>query len=625
MVLLLAAITLRSVALSQDLVAARSSLLDALTVGQRAGFALTPIDASQIANDLQAADISLGRSADGLEHDPLLRVARALPLVGTQLDALATMTSAGRDLTSRHHDVRILMAGFIEARDSGQRAARLASLIRFVHSQQASISRLVNGFERADQLVSGLPSTGLIGQVAGTRDLLAARLKDARPAVAAAASTPVITDALGAGGEKRYLMMALDNAEIRPIGGLIAAIATPRFTDGLLHDYAFKDIQSVDRVNQKQYVKPPTALSDHLLGDFTWQVADAGWSPDFATSTAEARRMFQIETGDANLQGSIAFTPEFVDALLKLVGPVPIPSAGITVHAGETYLVSLEQSEVLHRGQGRKQFLADLASAVLDRLFALAPARYPEAWAAIDDAGKHRHLQILLDDRNAQALVTGLGWYTPFTFPSGGDRLSIMEANTAPVSKLDALLELHHQLDVALQSDGGAQEQLVTTFTNLFGPKLSPALERVRLSFGTGNLGSYQRRYLRPDAAITSVNSDDPNVPITDPESLDVESGSLAVGNYQLVTPGAVHLTTAYTIPSVVQAASGHPASGGTYTLRFFKQPGRDRDTLTVRVNVPSGTVPAQWSDGGVRAGSTVTFSVTTAFDQTFTVIYRKQ
>lgn len=256
----------------------------------------------------------------------------------------------------------------------------------------------------------------------------------------------------------------------------------------------------------------------------------------------------------------------------------------------------------------------------MDRLFRLDPARYPELAAVLDEAGKRRHLQVLVDDPQTQQVLTALGLYTPFTFPAEGDRLSIMEANVAPVSKLNALLEMQHDLDVRLQPDGSAEELLTTTLTNTYGPELPPELERVRLAFRHGNLGSFQRRYLHPDARVLGVSGGSTDHPVTDPESLEIESGSRAVGNYLYVTPGVTNLDTGYRVPGVVTSADA--AREGTYRLTFRKQPGRDHDTLRVGITVPPGTVPTSWSEGGEVQGSVVTFSVTTEFDRVFEVTY---
>ena len=591
---------------------------------QDRGLAIDTADAADVADGLELADASLARAREQLDGDPVIRVLGVLPVIGTQLSATDGMVDGARAVTAERARIAVLVGEFIVARDAGEGPERMAALVRFLGTRQAEIAGVVAAVEEADATISRIEVDGLIGPVASAHEALTTRLEQVRPLVdAAQQAAPVLPGILGVGGERRYLMMALDNAEIRPIGGLIAAYATPRFTDGLLTDTTFHDIGDIDRADQAEYVTPPDPLIDHLLGDTTtWQVADAGWWPDFADSAAEARRMFQIETGDANLQGAIAFTPEFVDSLLEIVGPVEVPEAGITVHPGETYLVSLEQVEVLNQGEGRKQFLADLASQVLDRLFALPPERYPEVIAALDDAGKRRHLQMIVDDPAAQQLLTGMGWYTPFAFPEDGDRLAIMEANVNPVSKMNVLVDMEHELDVTLLPDGTAEERLVTRWTNRYGPELSPELERVRSTFLGGFLGSFHRRYLDPEAEIDAVSSDHPEVPITDPGYVEDEPGGLSVGNYQLIEPGTTTLTTVYFVPDVVIPGDG--PGHGIYRLHFYKQPGRDNDTMTIRVSVPDGAVPVSWSPGGAMDDGVVTFTFTTEFDQTLEVTFER-
>lgn len=619
--LLLTVAAFRVATLAGELGTARSEILAALNVAQRHGVAIASEDVLAMTQSLRTADDALTRAAGQLRGDPVILFLSGMPVAGRQITAVESMVAGARQLTRSHETTGQLLSGFIVARDVEDGPERLASLARFLAAHQQQISRSLDGMMEADDIMTEIGGDGLIGPVASAHATLTERLAEVRPLISAAQNAaPVLPSILGVGSERRYLVVALDNAELRPIGGLIAAFATPRFTDGLLQDHTFRDILSVDLAGQEEFVEPPVALIDHLLGeDNPWQVADAGWWPDFADNAAEARRLFEIETGDDNFQGAIAFTPEFVDGLLEVIGPVEVADAGITVHAGETYLVSLEQVEVLNRGEGRKQFLADLASEVLDRLFALPPERYPEVVAAFDAAGKRRQLQMQFDDPAAQELITRMGWYTPFAFPEGTDRLSIMEANVSPVSKLSVLLDLHHELDVTLQSDGSAHERLVTTFTNRYGPELPPELERVRSTFFDGNLGSLHRRYLDPDAEINEISSDDPEVPVTDPGYLEGEAGGLSVGNYQLLAPGTTRLTTEYFVPNVIRVAKD-TAAEGTYRLDFFKQPGRDLDTLEVHVTVPPGTVPLSWSNGGTRSGRTVSFLASTEFDRVFEV-----
>ncbi|MDQ2942092.1 MAG: DUF4012 domain-containing protein [Candidatus Dormibacteraeota bacterium] len=620
-VLFVAAVALRGLALYTQARQVSAYLQDALAAVEEGGFEVTADQAQRAAGDIAKADASAAELASALAGDPVIAVARLVPGLGAQVDDAATLVRAGRLITSRHTAIRQLLQDYVEAQTSGQGRERLAAVVRFVAEHRDQTGELVAAFNEADNRVATTHEDSLMAPLAQVRRAMDRQIERARPLVDAwQLAQDVVPSAMGVGEPRRYIVFALDNAEVRPVGGLMAAFATPTFRKGLLEDFTFRDIYDIDKVDQEEYVKPPEPLAGHLLGNVTWQVADAGWWPEFALSASEARRMYAIETDDTNLDGTIAFTPELVDALLRIVGPVEIPGAGITVHAGETYLVSLKQVETLNRGPGRKRFLAELASEVVQRLFALPANRYPEVLGALGQAGKRRQLQIFLDDPAAQATIEKLGWYTPFSVPSDGDRLSIMEANVAPASKLDVLLDLDHSLDVTLTSDGNAEERLVTTYTNRFGPNLPPKLRAVGHAFRFGNLGSYQRRYLIPGAYGISVSSDG-MPPLTGPERVEQAFGSLSVGNYQLIRPGVTHLETSYLAPQVVVSESD-PSKEGTYRLSFFKQPGRDHDTLNVTVSVPPGTEPVSWSDGGSVSGNKVSFSTTTEFDRYFEVRY---
>ena len=617
-------VTAHALGLYQDLQRAQQALTDAGDLVDRGGLAITSDQAGQVVSRVAEADAALVRAAAELDGDPFIRGLRILPPVARQLDAASALVRAARAMTTHGVAVGALVKGYVAARDGNTGVDKIAAFARLAAQLRPQIDELAGAFVAADSLIGAMPADGLADPLSRARLMLIKRLDQVRPLVAAAqTASSVLPSIMGVGGQRRYLVLALDNAEVRPIGGLIAAFATPAFVDGSLRDMTFKDIRDIDRRDQQTYVQPPDPLADHLLGSFTWQVADAGWWPDFGASVRDVRRLYRVETGHDDVQGVIAFTPELVDRLLQIVGPVTVEGAGITVGPGDTYLVSLEQVEVLHQGNGRKAFLADLASQVLQRLFALPPSRYPEVLAALDEAGKRRQIQILFDDPAAQAAIDSFGWPGAFTFPATGDRLAIIEANVAPVSKLDVLLSLDHTLDVQLAGDGSAAERLVTTYINHFGPTLVPELDRVRSAFFSGNLGSYNRRYLVPGADVTSVSSDDPQDPVTDPDFEDAEGNSLAVGNYQFIRPGTVHLTTEYTAPRVVEPAAGGYSAGGTYTLAFRKQAGRDKDSLIVRVTVPDGMTPTDWTSGGVQDGQAVTFTVTTELDHVFDVTYR--
>ncbi len=614
----------RSLGLYRDLQQAQRALTDAGDLAEGAGASITSDQAREVVDRLHEADDALDRAAAALDSDPFINGAALLPPVARQLDAAAELVRATRTLTGRWAAIGSMLEGYVAARDGAAGPQRIAAFVDLAARLRPQVDELAGAVAEAKDIAGAVSADGLVEPLVSARTQLTERLDRVEPLVATVkTASTVLPSIMGHDGRRRYLVLALDNAEIRPIGGLIAAFATPTFEDGSLSDLAFKDIQEIDRRDQQTYVQPPDALADHLLGDFTWQVADAGWWPDFATSVADVRRLYKVETGEDDFQGVIAFTPELVDRLLEVVGPVTVEGAGITVKPGDTYLVSLEQVEVLHRGEGRKAFLADLASQVLERLYALPPSRYPEVLAALDEAGKRRQLQIQFDDPEAQAVVDSLGWPGGFTFPENGDRLAIVEANVAPVSKLDVLLSLDHALDVQLAADGSATE---TARHDLHEPLWADPAAGPR----TGPLDLLRRRSSGATTGATSCrtprSSGSPATIRPSPSPTRTASSRSRAAWRSATTsscePGTVHLTTRWYAPDVVVPATTGSAGGGTYRLTYRKQAGRDGDTLTVRVTVPDGMKPTSWSDGGVLDGDAVTFDTTSEFDRTFEVAF---
>ena len=186
--------------------------------------------ATTVVGHLRDGDAALARAEDALARDPFMLWLRPLPIVGRQVEAAAAMVRATRAVTARHVTVDEVLRQVIAARDSGTGAERLAAMARLTVSARAGIDELLTGFDQADATIATVPSDGLLGPIASARQVLDDRLAQARPLVAGGRSAlDVVPAVMGIGGQSRDLVLALDNAEVRPIGGLIGAFATPTF------------------------------------------------------------------------------------------------------------------------------------------------------------------------------------------------------------------------------------------------------------------------------------------------------------------------------------------------------------------------------------------------------------
>jgi hypothetical protein len=170
--------------------------------------------------------------------------------------------------------------------------------------------------------------------------------------------------AAGFFGERTYLLVTQDPAELQPSGGYVGAYGAVVLRFARVVSLTFGDSKDLDDGANRQL----DAASD---------------SPDFPTA---ARAMLDVygELTDTWPDGVIAIDPIAAGGLIDLVGPLRVE--------GEPQLVTRENllGLVLKHTQNfddpqvnRKQFVFDLGRELAARLRALPPTRWPEVVQAL--------------------------------------------------------------------------------------------------------------------------------------------------------------------------------------------------------------------------------------------------
>ena len=137
----------------------------------------------------------------------------------------------------------------------------------------------------------------------------------------AAALAPVAGPVLGANGNRTYLVVAQNSAELRSSGGFPGSMGTLEIRDGeiILNDFSrvydmLTDTNPVSvSITDEEY-----ALFDAFNMDYP---RDAGIDPDF-TRVASIWASSYEEKNAAHLDGVISITPSVVQDILAIVGPV---------------------------------------------------------------------------------------------------------------------------------------------------------------------------------------------------------------------------------------------------------------------------------------------------------------
>lgn len=576
--------------------------------------ALSDVDSTQLAairSELDALDGQLAPIRDVLATDILVGVARQLPYIGTQVEGADAVSAAAEDLVAAGRTALGIGDRFVATRQPAGEPpddSPLVGLVELMATSTTDVDAMAASLLSAKEHVAGVPDAAA-APLLDARELITGAVDRYSDALATYATyDEVVPRMLGWGGRKRYLVLAQDPAELRPTGGFIGTYGLVTFEDGRLTERQFHDVYTLDAQEGLPYVQPPDALRDHLLGDFPWQLADANWSPDFPTSAQEAVRLYELESGDNDIDAVVGITTFAIDRLLEVTGPVHVPKYDVSVHAGETTMTALANTRrSTDPDVNRKQFLDDFGAAVLDALFDVPPSEWPKLLSTIGDAGGERLVTVWFEDPTLQAAVEGTPWAGEVR-QDPADYLLVVDANQAPTSKYNLAVTRSMDLDVRLDAEGGARSTLTLTYQNDAGKAGEPYGSLREWSTQPDGILATYLRVLTPRGSEIETVDGGGLLPVSAPETIDQEAGRNAFANFLVLPTGETKVCYQWTTPAVVTS----PALGSyEYRLTIQKQPGMGPEPTVVRVHLPDGAEVISMPDGSTVAQGIINIQTT--------------
>jgi hypothetical protein len=560
--------------------------------------------------DQASARGRLDRLESLLAGDPLIRLARAFPLTAANIRGADDVLAAAEDLLDAVGEGLAIGRRFVEIRetqavDPGTVSA-LSQLVELLATSRDRAVSAAASVATARRTLASIPD-GLIGQVVSVRDAMSEHIDAYGPLldtyVEVSARLPAI---LGWDGPRRYLVLTQDPAELRPSGGLIGSYGIIAFDRGRITERRFLSVSPLDGQTDYPFARPPQELADYLLGPTqSWQLADAGWSPDFPTSAQDALRLYVNESGDSRIDGVLGITTYTIDELLKVTGPISVPEYNVTIASGETTLkvLQLTRAESIP-GVDRKAFLPAFADHLFGSLLALPTRKWGDVLGVAGDFGQERLLLAWFRDAGDEAFAVD-GGFGGAIRPDQGDYLYPVDSNVAPPTKLNAWTTRTMDLAVQIGAVGNARNTLAVTWENRVDtPDGAPY--RAMTNVGGHILGMYFRLLVPERSRIEEVSGGS-LAPVNTPAVVEDEAGRMVIGTYLMIPPGQTSLRYAWTSPYAAKA----DATGGTYRLTIQAQPGMLPGLLTFRIQVPDGYRITAASSGLEVAGATATMTVT--------------
>lgn len=420
----------------------------------------------------------------------------------------------------------------------------------------------------------------------------------------------LLGSALGFSKPRTYLVLFLNNTELRPAGGFIGAYAVVKVDKGIPNILTVAGTEIIDNQAPDKYLPPPPPLKKYLLVD-KWQFRDSNWSPDFAESASTSLALFRLERGVAanEIDGVIGFTPTVLERVLAITGPVTVDGQEFTAgNAVEKLEYEVEYGYV-QRGQTfnqRKQILADLVYALARQVVPGVALHWSEYNTLANTLLSEKHIIFYSTAIDEEAVLVAKGW-AGIMRPGPDDYLLWVDANLGAL-KTDAVIDRSMSYTFSSVS-GGIRATVNMTLKN-----------QGSFTWRTSRYRDYARLFVPLGSTFVSSSGAMETDRNTKPGVVDqgTENGRQWFGAFIAVEPGQTGtLSFTYDLAPAVVAA----IRGGHYQLLVQKQTGTIAPRLTLHLDFGKPVQGANPGEGANKHGDNV-YDLTTdlRLDREFSV-----
>ena len=427
--------------------------------------------------------------------------------------------------------------------------ARIDAAAPVVHLAAASIAD-------ARERVSGISPNGLLAPVAGARERFVEALAAASDLVSGLDATVRFVPAvLGADAPRQYLILSLNNAELRTAGGIPGAIALVRIDDG-----ALSLVRQASAYDFSAF-SPPLAVADGTRAVFGDEVGEfiqnVTMSPDFTETGRLAAGMWERTFGD-RIDGVVALDPIALSYLLRATGPVTASGESpIDADNAVSRLLIEPYRDPTFDQFARDRYFSGIAAATLATMLS-EPIDLGTMVESLSRAGAEHRISMWSADPDEQDALE----QSPFAGllaaqDAAGPQAYGVYLNDTTAAKLDPYLDV--TIDVGAsdtRADGRAEvtvrvalENTVTTADLALMP--SDASGAYREGFGQGRIATIATAFaprgaydggVRVDGLPVEYLSRDSDGRLASSLQVDVEPGETKILEFAFVTaePGQV-------------------------------------------------------------------------------------
>ncbi len=417
----------------------------------------------------------------------------------------------------------------------------------------------------------------------------------------------IFLELLGHNGPRKYLLLFQNNDEMRATGGFIGSYGLLSLSNGKVKDFKIEGIYNPDGQLQEKII-PPEPIQKISAG---WSTHDANWFPHFPTS-AQKVAWFYEKTGGPTIDGVIALTPNVLQKMLELTGPIAMENYNKTITPDNFNLEirrSIEQVDQENKAQEKesdemrdpKGVLADLAPKLLSKMFETKdPQTAGQLLKLLSESLTEKQMIFYSTNEQVQKIISEQGWAGEI-LQTPKDYLMVVNTNINGF-KTDRVIDelIDHQLEVQENQDivatvkikrthnGGQTEydqwnKVNADYMRVYVPKGSKLLSvSGQVREFTDQPIDYKRLGFREDPDVKDQESK-MLVNFDSGTRIYEEEGKAVFANWTYVSPGeTAEVTYRYQLPF---KWSNEPSK--SYSVLYQKQAGSTKTKIDSTIKLP--------------------------------------
>ncbi|OGY24801.1 MAG: hypothetical protein A2Y57_01715 [Candidatus Woykebacteria bacterium RBG_13_40_7b] len=350
-------------------------------------------------------------------------------------------------------------------------------------------------------------------------------------------------------GEKTYLLVFQNNLNLRPTGGLIEAVGIVTLKEGKVKEIIVERPLVFDSLLEEK-LEPPEFLKENLKSD-KLTLAESNFDPDLETSAKLAESLFEKETG-RRVNGVIFLDLFFFEDFLKLSGKAEIPESGTKI-----------DSENLWGEAGKEGGLeTSFYSTAVERFFTIDQLDWTKSSSLLRKVLEGKHMSLFFNDQ----ILNQFGKKYNFTGPidkEKSDYLYVCDFNLS-YDRNEALVRKSKEYKIVVDEQGGLRATLSLSYKN---ESDKPYKDYLRIYTPLGS--EIKDIKVTNQAVVPSIKKS---------QAYEKEVFGLS---FEVAPQEEKKIVLSYSLPFNIDQDQE------SYQLLVQKQPGTEKDSLSVRLELP--------------------------------------